>query len=197
MSIMFKSNYPRLYIGVNTIRIFKNNMRKKYPYIPVNMITKDNLAELLDYYTLQQSTPYPLILEDLYYQPQSIQTDLLKFIEDSPLRIVLLSSYDNIIPALLSRMSLIYKDPNCEEIIRSEFLNPSDGRMSIYSKDKSEEDNDEECIEEYDDTEHQSEIMKRIIQYSPMVYYHNGLVNHQVGKSKLLQLLESDYVPCE
>ena len=174
--------YPRLYVG-ETAKVFKY----KNPYLPVYQLYKDNIREFIEYYSTQQISARPLVIEDIYYLPESCQTDLLKFVEETQLKVVLLSSYDNIIPALLSRMAYVYKE---ERIIKTSFLSPSEARKEMFNstyKDAEEDDDDKE-------QEHQTEIVKRKLKLSPMMYYNDSLIASLPNKQKLLNLLESDYV---
>lgn len=174
--------YPRLYVG-ETAKVFKY----KNPYLSVYRLYKDNIREFIDYYSTQQVSARPLVVEDIYYLPEYCQTDLLKFVEETRLKVVLLASYDNIIPALLSRMAYVYKE---ERIVKTSFLSPSEGRKEMFDNTYRESDEDDDEKEQ----EHQSEIIKKKLTLSPMMYYNDSLIASLPNKQKLINLLESDYV---
>lgn len=162
------NGYPRLYIGKAAQEL------KKRMNLRVIQVTKESIADFLDYYTNIPKMDSPLVIEDIYYLPAYCQSDLLKFIEDSNLKIILLSSEDNIIPTILSRMSLVYKLP---EQIDSEFLPASQARKEL---------------DEIDSDTFYLNYVKKQRALSPITYYNDTLLQGKSNKKKLLQLLESE-----
>lgn len=162
------NGYPRLYIG-RAAQEFKKRMN-----VRIVQVTKETITDFLDYYTNIPKMDSPLVIEDLFYLPNYCQSDLLKFIEDSPLKIILLSSEDNIIETILSRMSLVYKLP---EQVTSEFLSPQQAR---------------EKLSEIDSDSFYLTYVKKQRDLSPITYYNDIILQGKPSKTKLLQLLESN-----
>ena len=114
----------------------------------------------------------PLVIEDLYTLSFDCQSRLLKFIEDTNLKIILLSSEDNIIPTVLSRMSLVYKIP---EQVYSDLLPLTQARPEL---------------DKIDSDTYYLDYVKKQRALSPITYYNDLLVRGKSSKNKLLQLLE-------
>ena len=79
------NGYPRLYIGRAA-----QELKMKCPF-PINQIYKDTLSEFISYYITVHTMAFPLVIEDIAILNQEQQSELLKFVEDSPLKIILLS----------------------------------------------------------------------------------------------------------
>lgn len=161
------NGYPRLYIG-RAAQEFKKRMNLR-----VIQVTKDSITDFLDYYSNIPMMINPLVIEDLYTLSFDCQSRLLKFIEDTKLKIILLSSEDNIIPTVLSRMSLVYKIP---EQVYSDLLPPSQARSEL---------------EKIDSDTYYLDYVKKQRALSPVTYYNDLLVKGKSSKNKLLQLLEN------
>lgn len=159
------NGYPRLYIGKAALEA------KKCFTFPVYQVTKESLSEFISYYSSIHTMKHPLVIEDISYLPYDSQSNLLKFIEDSPLNIILLSSEDLIISTILSRMSLIYK---YREDIDSHFLSPS---QAIDEIDKIDKDS------------YYTTYIKKIAELSPIEYYYDKLIGDKPNKQKLLQII--------
>lgn len=162
------NGYPRLYIG-RAAQEFKKRMNLR-----VIQLTKETMPDFLDYYTNIPKMETPLVIEDLAYLPIYVQSELLKFIEESQIKIILLSSEDNIIPTVLSRMSLVYK---VQEQITSDFLSPAQARKELAEIDS--------------DTFYLNYVKKQRA-LSPLTYYNDYLVSGKPNKNKILQILESE-----
>lgn len=161
------TGYPRLYIGRAAYEL------KRRVNLPVHQVSKETLDDFISYYSSFNSIKDPLVIEDLAYLPIEAQASMLKFIEDSKLNIILLSSEDNIIQTVLSRMSLIYK---IKEKVFSQFIPSS------------------QAEEELDLIDHDTfylTYVKKQMSLSPITYYYDCMLNGQgKNKNKLLQLLE-------
>ena len=159
------NGYPRLYIGRAS-----QELKSKAPF-PINQVYKDTLRDFVSYYTTVPSMKFPLIIEDVSSLSQEDQSLLLKFVEDSSLKIILLASEDNIIPTILSRMSLVYKIP---DKVRSRFDTPLNAQVELAKLDP--------------DINRQTYIRKQI-ELSPQLYYYDRLLEQKSNRVKLLRLL--------
>ena len=159
------NGYPRLYIGKAAQEL------KKRVSFPVYSITKENIVEMISFYSTIPKLNNPLVLEDITYLSLNEQGMLLKFIEDSQLKIILLASEDNVIPTILSRMSLVYK---IKDKITSLFLSYKQGKEELDSIDK--------------DTFYLDYIKKQRM-VSPISFYYDNYIGNKRNKDKLLQLI--------
>jgi hypothetical protein len=159
------NGYPRLYIGKAASEL------KKRVQFPIQLVTKESLSDFISYYSTIPSMRYPLVIEDLAYLPVDAQSNLLKFIEDSKLNIILLSSEDNVIHTILSRMSLVYK---MREEVRSDFREYRDAVEDLSEIDA--------------DTFYLTYVQKQC-EISPISYYYDCLLKDKPNKTKLLNIL--------
>ena len=158
--------YPRLYIGRAAQEL------KKRVSFPIYTLDKETLQDTLDCYRGVPTRSIPLVFEDLAYLQDDVQSYLLKFIEESNQKIILLSSEDIIIPTILSRMSMIYKIP---DKISSAFLPSKEGYLELSDIDS--------------DTYYLTYV-KKVQGVSPIVYYYDQLLLGKSNKQKILKLLE-------
>ena len=156
---------PRLYIGKAAQEL------KKRIQFPVYQVTKETLSEFIEYYSTIPVMKFPLVIEDLAYLPVDSQSNLLKFIEDSKLNIILLSSEDQIITTILSRMSLVYK---IKEKVVSDFNSPRQAQ---------------EELDKIDQDTYYLTYVKKQMQLSPISYYYDQYVGNKPNKNKLLQII--------
>jgi hypothetical protein len=159
------NGYPRLYIGKAAQEL------KKRCTFPVYQITKETLSEFIAYYSTIPSMKNPLVIEDIAYLPFDAQSNLLKFIEDSKLKIILLSSEDQIISTILFRMSLVYK---IKENVSSQFLTVKQAQ---------------EELDDIDQDTYYLTYIKKEMQLSPISYYYDQYLKNKSNKQKLLQLI--------
>ena len=159
------NGYPRLYIGVDYIRQLKGRAT-----FPINQVFKEELSDFISYYSSIKSLPYPLVIEDVSNFNEIQQSILLKFVEDSELKIILLASEDNILSTILSRMSLVYKQ---KENVKSLFNEEVIMELSNIDSDSS-----------------KSTYIKKQITLSPISYYYDQLLENKNNKNKLIRLLE-------
>lgn len=159
------NGYPRLYIGKAA-----QELRKRVSF-PIYQVTKETLTEFISYYSTIPSMKYPLIIEDLAYLPFESQSNLLKFIEDSKLNIILLSSEDQILSTILSRMSLVYK---LKDQVTSSFLTCKQAQ---------------EELDKIDQDTYYITFLKKQMQLSPISYYYDQYLGNKPNKQKLLQLI--------
>lgn len=143
--------------------------------LPIRRVTNnEELRDLIAQYTGIKSLETPLLVEDLaFLSPWGLQS-LLKFVEDTRLDVILLSTYDNFTPPLLSRLKVFIKAPI--ERTNSNFLDAGRGRDridSILSGD--------------------SHVLDRVRyqgRESPILYYNEKNVPRRPNRSKFLSLIE-------
>lgn len=164
------NGYPRLYIGREYIRALKSKVT-----FPINHVRKEELSGFISYYSSFTTLKNPLVIEDISDYDLTQQSILLKFVEDSPLKIILLATEDTILSTILSRMSLVYKQK--ENVNDSSFGDPLN----------------EDILKEFSkidvDSDKNSYIRKQI-QLSPISYYYDLLLENKSNKTKLIRLLE-------
>ena len=163
------NGYPRLYIGVDYIRQLKGRAT-----FPINQVFKEELSDFISYYSSIKSLPYPLVIEDVSNFNEIQQSILLKFVEDSELKIILLASEDNILSTILSRMSLVYKQ---KENVKSLFHDPFNEEVIME-------------LSNIDSDSSKSTYIKKQITLSPISYYYDQLLENKNNKNKLIRLLE-------
>lgn len=160
-------SYPRLYIGEAACEF-----RRKVRVPRRSVFNGEDLVRIIDHYTGLSSLSVPLVIEDLSFLGEREQSLLLKFVEESSLRVVLLSKYDNIIPTIVSRMKLIHKYTSN---ITSNFLPAGQGRVRV-----------EESFTEG------GSYLDRVRRYgmeSPVLYYYESLASGVPLSQRVISLL--------
>lgn len=99
------NNKVTLLIG-NASKLFKSI----YTGDIISINTAEETKEFINEYNIQSDKP--LVFEDISLMQQSVQSYLLKFIENFPRPLIVLASIDNISPIILSRFRKIIKIPN-------------------------------------------------------------------------------------
>lgn len=143
---------------------------------PIKMInTREEMIELVSYFTGVSKLDYPLVIGDLsFYRPDDVFF-LLKFIEESKLNIILLSKFDNISPIVLSRIKTVIKYNSFEEVGSSEDMQKA--REFVESK----------------TVENTSEFDKVRLQRSvnASLYMNDRRFPFSANRSKLVSILET------
>lgn len=138
------------------------------------VVNQEELTGVISQYTGVSNLESPLLIEDLaYLSPANLQ-QLLKFIEDSRLRVVLLSTYDVFTPPLLSRVKVFIKQSM--EKTNSNMLAPSKGRerlSNLLSEDS-----------------HVLDKVRYQGKESPLIFYNDKTVPNRPNRAKLLSLIE-------
>ncbi len=159
------NGYPRLYIGRAAKEL------KKRVSFQIYQVDNSSIAEFTIYYSTIQNLKTPLVIEDISYLSEEKQAILLKFVEDSSLKIILLATEDNILPTILSRMSLVYK---IKEDVSSMFLPALEAQ---------------EELDKIDVDTHYLNYVRKEMEKSPESYYYDSLLKNKPNKNKLLQLI--------
>lgn len=162
-----EEGYPVAFIGAPAREL------KSTTSLPIRRVTNGaEMAELVANYTGVRATQTPLIIEDLAFLSPQVHQQLLKFLEESPLEIVVLSTYDVFTPPMLSRMKVFIKAPL--ERTQSNLLKPQQGRDKInLSKDT-----------------HPLDRIRHQGKESPMLYYLDKTVPQRPNRAKLISLIE-------
>lgn len=116
--------YPMVIIG-DAVTDFKKTFRGKINSAE-NM---DEMRELLAYYTSISHLDRPLVIEDISLFSKNGEGVLLKFVEETPLNLILLSRFDKVSNVLLSRIKRVVKYYN--EPVTSQFLTVSKGSAAL------------------------------------------------------------------
>lgn len=173
--------FPKLFIG-DAVKSFITYMNKNNYNYPINYIySKEDLIDLIDRFSYYANYNQPVIISDISYLNKQGQSLLLKFIDDSKLKIILLASRDNILNTVISRVreyrKFYYSDPNKT----ISFINPNRAREMFNNDHK-------------DDLEDTSTLDKQMIMcnYNPILVYDDYLVSkyNNSNREKLLSILE-------
>lgn len=126
-----KVYYPALFIGKSADKLRAQLSRNQIPII--NLESKEQFTDVVAYYSGIAKLDRVLVLSDMSFLPSGVNLEsFLKFIEESPLQIILLAQVDNVIPTILSRVKTINKQSTVN-------INPRWEKMSTYEV---EQDND-------------------------------------------------------
>lgn len=141
--------------------------------LPVRRVTSpEETAELIANYTGIKAVDTPLLIEDLAFLSPQTLSQLLKFLEESVIPIVLLSTYDVFTPPILSRLKIFLKAPI--EKTQSNLLTPEAGREKInLSKD----------THTLDKIRHQG-------REAPLLYYNDKTIPMRPNRQKIISLVE-------
>ena len=164
-----RSRSPLLLMGGE---VFDFRKGTQYPVRSVR--TSDDVRELVAYYTGVEQVANPLVVEDLSFLDGRSSFLLLKFVEESPIPIILLSLYDRVSPIILSRMRIVKKKP-LQTAVKSLFGNPSD----MFSK----------MGEELKES-HTIERQKFMLENSPILYLWSETYKYVRNRNKVYQLLK-------
>lgn len=107
--------YPKLYLGYTAVTRFK----KKHQGRVCSISSLDDVKALIAQYASYKSLPYELVIEDLSKLNSSSIATLLKFVEETSLKLVFLAIFDSVPLVFLSRMKFIEKE---KDMIKSSFL---------------------------------------------------------------------------
>lgn len=165
------NGYPRLYIGVDFIRQLK--VKASSAGFSVHHVNREDLSEFISYYSTVPKLKNPLVIEDISTYNEHQQSILLKFIEDTELKVILLASEDNILSTILSRMSLVYKQ---KEKISSSFYTPLNNEAQIE-------------LSKIDSNSNRDTYIRKQVSISPVMYYYDQLLEDKNNKAKLLRIL--------
>ena len=171
--------YPKLFIGAAS-DAFIRYMQKNNIHYNINYITdRDDLIHIIEVYSGYKNYKPPVIISDISYLSQSDQSLLLKFMDDTDLKIILLASRDNILDTIVSRVREFRKYYITKDSIG--FFQPSKAREMLNNEIG---DNTEMS---YDDK------LKLYNKYNSLLGYNDYITRmfNLNDRKKLLSLLES------
>lgn len=171
--------YPKLFIGA-AHQAFIRYMNKNNIHYNINHISdRDDLMHIIEQYSGYKNYKLPVIISDISYLSQSDQSLLLKFMDDTDLKIILLASRDNILDTIISRVREFRKYYIMEDNIG--FFPPSKAREMLNNEIG---DNTEMS---YDD------ILKLYNKYNALLGYNDSITRtfNINDRKKLLSLMET------
>lgn len=124
-------------------------------------------AEDVRNFLAKWNTPYdkPIVFEDLALMVPRVQTFLLKFIEEPPAPLIILSSRDNVSPIILSRCKNIIKVPSTIEthaVPVSQFVQE---RIDFLNEQKAKKYDENQDIEKQSKDDLELESLQRCPEY--------------------------------
>lgn len=176
--------FPKLFIG-SAKKSFESYLKKnKYGY-KINYISdRDDLISFIETYSAYKDYNLPVIISDISFLNKNDQSLLLKFMDDSKLKIILLASRDNILDTIISRVREFRKFYVTDKGSRAGFINVNKAR-EMFNNDYG----------QFDDDTSEDDKLLAYNQYNPVLAYNNNLVKkyRKKDQGKLLSLLEFNY----
>lgn len=169
MEFLNDDSYPVLILSGAVI-----DFKRSYQGQIIRLSTVEEVREFVSYYTAISALERPLVIEDLSFLPDFCEGLLLKFIEESPLRIVVLSAFDTVSPVLLSRFKKVVK--YSKEKVDSEFCKASVGYQKL-----------EETLRP---DSHFFDKVRYMGKLSPKLYYLECNIAQGRNKSKIMSFLD-------
>lgn len=164
-----REDYPMIIVGARYREL------KASTSLPIRRVTsKEELLDLISSYVGVSTLETPLLIEDMAFLSPQAHQQLLKFMEESKLKIVLLSTYDVFMDTILSRCKVFIK--SALEKTVSEMQSPRKGRERIDNQLSQD-------THPLDRVRYQGKI-------SPLVYYNDHAVPARPNRRKILDLLE-------
>ena len=174
--------FPKLFIA-DAYRSFKKYLVRHHINYDIHSIANsEELSELIAEYSHYKNYTLPVIIEDISFLNKKTQSQLLKFMEDTSLNLILLASRDNILDTIISRVKEFRKFYISTKDINFLALNKAHELMNDELREK---DSEQESLS-YDDK------LLMCIKYNPILAYTSSIV-HKYRKNeqdKLITLLE-------
>lgn len=124
MEEMLSGRFPKIIVGDAVL-----DFKKEYNGPIVQVTSIPELKEVIAYYTGIEQLERILVIEDISFLGNDANAALLKFVEETKLKLVLLSRYDKLDEVLLSRVRHFIK--YYKEETESKFLRCSEGNTKI------------------------------------------------------------------
>lgn len=134
----------------------------------------DEMRELVSYYTSIPVLDRPLVIEDISLFAKNGEGILLKFVEESPLNLILLSRFDSVSSVLLSRVKSVWKYYNDE--IDSQFLPVSKGSKML-----------EDAL---DEKTHYYSRIRYMGKFSPKQIYLERSIKHSRYRNRIISFVD-------
>ena len=173
--------FPKLFIGDAMRGFLRFNKANNYNY-QVNFLTsREELIELIEAYSNYKNYNLPVIISDISFFNKEAQSLLLKFMDDTSLKIILLASRDNIIDTIISRVREVRKFYITNKGDRASFIELGKAREMFNNE-----------VGRFDDDTSLEDKLKLYNKYNPMLGYDSILVSKfsASDQKKLLDILE-------
>lgn len=173
--------FPKLFIGA-AAQSFKSFLKKNSCDYEINYVTSyEDLEELISVFSGYKNYSLPVIISDISFLNKKAQSLLLKFMDDSNLKLILLASRDNILDTIISRVKEFRKFYIFNNKNKASFIELSKAREMLS--------NDVGKFDE--DTSYEDKLLITS-KYNPMLSYDNELVKRFsfADRNKLLNLIE-------
>jgi hypothetical protein len=173
--------FPKLFIG-DAVRGFTRFVKQNnYNYTINILVSREELLEFIELYSGYKNYSLPVIIGDISYFNKETQSILLKFMDDTDLKLILLASRDNVIETIISRVREYRKFyiPNNES--KSSFISIKKAR-EMFNND----------VGRFDEDSSEEDKMIIYNRYNPMLSYDSLLVSKfsKSDQEKLLCLIE-------
>lgn len=168
--------FPKLFIG-SAAKAFEQFIKRNNFDYTINYIqSREDLISLIDVYSKYKNYSLPVIISDISYLNNADQSLLLKFMEDSKLKIIILASRDNVLGTIISRVKEFRK--YYSELKNVSFMKCSAARENLSN-------------ETFDDLSNEDKLII-YNKYNPVLAYTDSLVKKFPfnDKQKLLNILE-------
>lgn len=148
------------------------DFREMYRGKVITLRTLEDVRECVNYYHGMSQVSAPLVIEDLAFLPDSGIQALLKFVEETPLTVILLTTTDCIDAVFKSRMRAVVKYQDKKTV--SDFMSV----VSALDKIKS----------ELEENTSDNDRMIRVNRYSPLIHYYESTIKVR-DRERILSIL--------
>lgn len=179
--------FPKLFIGDAAVSFKRYLKKNNYNYSINSIQSRGDLIALIERVSAYKNYTIPVILDDISFLNQRDQSILLKFMDDTNLKLILLASRDNILSTIISRVrefrkfyvSLSRDKTGCIKINKA---------RDMYNNDQ--HDDSDEYVQSQLSVE---DRLKEYCKYNPLLFYDDSLVEKfsSNDRLKLLSMLES------
>ena len=163
-----KSIYPLLIMGT-----YVNNFKKsvKLPIYKVESIA--DVKEFVSYYSGIKNIDRPIVLDDISFLSSRVEGVLLKFVEETKLKVIILSYYDKSSLIFLSRFKTVVK--KMKDKTTSVFISPKQGYDKI----------EQMCV---DNTPYYQRVTLQG-GISPLLFYYDKKIGRNRNYKKIIDIL--------
>lgn len=171
--------FPKLFIG-DASKAFIKYLKKSNLNYDVNYISsREELIDFINLYSGYKQFNQPIIISDISFFNKRDQSLLLKFMDDTNLKLILLASRDNILDTIVSRVKEFRK-----------YYVSSASNFHYYKLSNARDKLDDE-LNANDDLSYEDKLIM-CNKYNPIIGYNDKLVEsyNSNDRNKLLNLLE-------
>lgn len=161
--------YPAVFIGDAVV-----DFKKIFTGYVNSIQSLDELREFVAYYNNIPVLDRVLVLEDISFLPKGSEGTLLKFVEETSLKLILLSRFDKMSNIMLSRIKTVVK--YYKEGVSSQFLPVSRGYTAL-----------DEALK---DTTSYYDRVRYIGKLSPKIIFLESNVRQSRNRSKIVSFVD-------